>query len=1236
VQLMHNMFENAQSFDGDLSSWNISEVSNMSDMFVGSNLSSQNYSKMLDRWSGLVVNDHVTWGVGNTQYSPDVAYKRQYLTDILNWTIYDGGMIDLPQTNNQVPTIVSLVNITPSQGYIEDTFSFEVALSNPLPSNDYSIYLNFDNLAGGWLDKDSSMGHLRMNCSGTICGLFLSVDREGNRSVRAGVFNKDTLIGQYSNLSDFNVIKKANTKPPTGGITGFFDNMRVGNIIYTKFHGYAYGDDNISTLTLHVVKSDTNATVVNQVWHENNDYNYHGEYSIDTSNWEIGEYQYFFVLQDSSRNITTYNRSFIMHDGEVAALRTTVERVKGASSLVQGQKDIALKLYGIHLDQVLKISIPGVGEISYHDTNNFYRESDYLSFYIPEVIGSSGLPAGDIPITLYTNNATVIESGLIYVEAIINETNTNTENNESNTTGNDNNSTETGETNTTNSESNSTTGDNNSSENNETNTTVPDEINTTLCDFNLTDFNDTNHTTYFDIENAVTGIHDLYMGEYLKIELNIPQYDTPRDIEFHVMDNCSGEIKTLELYESVNNLYATWRAYIYIHAKDSYNYSAGNYTATLKVSDSSDSNRYDIIHQQFSIFSESINPIPIMGELEFFNCGVKASEYNATDNISLAYTTLNLLDKTTNEIKEIRKWNYLDTTQWSYTGTGVSCSDLIVGREYDLILTVVDASGNETNDTKTFIAPESMFKPVVYLDSLSATIPYGTTQESVILQAYDTNLESITLSVTQEGSGELLMHEEWLGSSFNKRYYIQTQNYTVGRYIATLIAKDQAGYTTELNQTFEVIPIELDPPEYIRASRTYTDRVETSWKAIDGATQYYIYRCKTTDTVPDDNNFTLLAITDDANYTDSSVDVHYRYFYKVKSYNASSGLSNYSDYNKGYIILKAPTNVQAIDNIANDRVRIVWDSVENANLYYIFRASSIDGSYSNIAHTSNLYYDDTSIDNGTIYYYKVWAEIDTISRAVSNYSEPTTGYTQITTPTIVLGSVNPSSGYELDEFTFTATLSSPLPSGYQLYLNFDNREGGWLSSSDESGYVQMSCSTQTCSLTMPVKFAGTRQIRAVLFSNGVIQSTTYSFAQSFVVNPLTYYQLQNKNSSKCLDSYWGGTTDGTDIIQYTCTNADSLQWSLKDIGDSDYFIVNNKSKKCIKVPNSSMDDGAILELGECSYSDKSTKWQREGNLLRNSMSDKCMDVQNTLKDDFVNIIQNTCVSRSTSMQWSLY
>jgi len=1250
VEVMHAMFQNAKSFDGDLSSWDISEVTNMSDMFVGSRLSTQNYDKMLASWSKLDLNDHVTWGVGNTQYSPDVLYNRQYLVDTLEWTIYDGGMLDqLTQTTNtpnESPTILSFQDVLPSQGYIGDTFTFEATLSHPLPSSEYGIYLNFDDLTGGWIESNDTMGHLKMNCSGTRCGLFAAIDREGNQSVRAGVFQNDLLIGEYSNALNFTVLKKLNTNPPTGGITGFFDDIKLGTVIYTNFHGYAYGEDNISTLTLTIIQSDNNKSIVNEIWRVDNDYNYHGEYSMDTTSWQLGEYQYFFILQDSSGNTTTYSGSFDIYEGDNLSLYTSLERVKGTSLLTQGQKDIALKLYGTNLDQVLKISIPGIGEVDYQDTENFYREPYYLSFYIPQSPTSTGLPVGDVPITLYTNNGTIIYTGFIYVEESIDTINTPLENNETNTTS-------TQEINTTTNDDNSTTSidDTNSTENNGTNATPP-ENNTTLCDTNLSIKDDINLTTStLGLEVSISGLRDLYMGEYFQIQIYMSSNNITKDIVYTLTNEDGSITKILGTYQNVQNATGSFvDDSLYIRASK-YDYPVGNYTFSLKITNSNDPSQYDTIEQQFKIVNECINPIPKLGNLEFFNCGVKAVEYNATDNIAVASATLNLLDKTTYEMKEIYKWNYIYRTSWSYDGPSVGCDNLVLGKEYDLILTIVDGSGNEANDTTTFITPELIYKPVVYIDDLRSMI-MADEGESVTLRAYDGDLDSMRFTISKEGNTTLLMDRSWTytgtGTAITQTVSIPIIDYAAGSYISTLTVTDKAGYITAVNQSFEVVPVKLDPPEYIRLSNEYTDRIEASWKAVKGATHYYLYRCVTTDETPNDNDFSLLSIIEDTNYTttdyvnyrdfytDRDVDIHYRYFYKVKSYNIASGLSDFSEYSKGYIILEAPTNVQAIDNIASDTIRVAWDSVEYANLYYIFRATAIDGTYSYWEHTTDLYYDDTLIDSGVTYYYKIWAEIDTSPRTTSNYSEPSNGYTQITTPTISIDTVTPSNGYELDNFTFTATLSSPLPSSYELYLNFDNLEGGWLTTTDENGYIKMSCSDKSCTLTMPIQYAGTRQIRAVLFKDGKIQSATYSSTQNFTVNSLTYYQLQNANSSKCLDSYLGGTTNGTHIIQYNCTNADSLQWSFKDMGNSNYFIVNNKSKKCIKVPNNSTNDSTVMELGECLESDSSTLWQQDGKLLRNSMNDKCLDVYSALSDDFTNIIQTTCNVGAKSMQWSIY
>ena len=52
---MRAMFNGATAFDQDLSNWDISAVTNMTDMFNGVTLSTANYDSMLDSWSKQAV-----------------------------------------------------------------------------------------------------------------------------------------------------------------------------------------------------------------------------------------------------------------------------------------------------------------------------------------------------------------------------------------------------------------------------------------------------------------------------------------------------------------------------------------------------------------------------------------------------------------------------------------------------------------------------------------------------------------------------------------------------------------------------------------------------------------------------------------------------------------------------------------------------------------------------------------------------------------------------------------------------------------------------------------------------------------------------------------------------------------------------------------------------------------------------------------------------------------------------
>ncbi len=89
---MSSLFLNESNFDEDLSSWDVSKVTTMNNMFDGSGLTTENYDNILIGWQSLgSLSNGVTLGAIDTKYCFGAA-ARAIIEAQFQWVFEDDGM----------------------------------------------------------------------------------------------------------------------------------------------------------------------------------------------------------------------------------------------------------------------------------------------------------------------------------------------------------------------------------------------------------------------------------------------------------------------------------------------------------------------------------------------------------------------------------------------------------------------------------------------------------------------------------------------------------------------------------------------------------------------------------------------------------------------------------------------------------------------------------------------------------------------------------------------------------------------------------------------------------------------------------------------------------------------------------------------------------------------------------------------------------------------------------------
>jgi hypothetical protein len=190
-----------------------------------------------------------------------------------------------------------------------------------------------------------------------------------------------------------------------------------------------------------------------------------------------------------------------------------------------------------------------------------------------------------------------------------------------------------------------------------------------------------------------------------------------------------------------------------------------------------------------------------------------------------------------------------------------------------------------------------------------------------------------------------------------------------------------SGYSSTVTAIFN-----CEIPTGLVVSSTSCGKIKLNWNSFPVGTvasTYSIYRA-TSET----GNYSLISSFSNNNFTytdDYYLTSGITYFYKIKA-RFNSALSDFSNIASGSFSCSVPTGL-AISNTSCGSISISWTDypsnvVESG--YYIYRSTSLNGTYSQISSTNAnvlTFSDNNSLVNGQTYYYKI------VGRFVNSSSE---------------------------------------------------------------------------------------------------------------------------------------------------------------------------------------------------------------------------------------------------------
>lgn len=209
--------------------------------------------------------------------------------------------------------------------------------------------------------------------------------------------------------------------------------------------------------------------------------------------------------------------------------------------------------------------------------------------------------------------------------------------------------------------------------------------------------------------------------------------------------------------------------------------------------------------------------------------------------------------------------------------------------------------------------------------------------------------------------------------------YTNTKAVAGTRYYYKVKVVDANGNESEFSNRVSRL-CDLARPNVSVTNVASSGKIKLTWKPIEGAVKYQIYRS----TTGKDGSFKRIYTTSKTTFTNTSTKAGVKYYYKVRAVHSNTNANSaFSVVDSRMCDLARPTIT--VKRNASGTPRISWKKVEGAVKYEVWRATSKNGKYYRQITTKNTYLVNKSAVAGRTYYYKVRA-IHSNTNANSAYS----------------------------------------------------------------------------------------------------------------------------------------------------------------------------------------------------------------------------------------------------------